>query len=147
MKTLSFAAFVHLLQNKDPHLAKNKARTATLHPRTQKLLREVCKHWFLLLCSWGIVSKEMGTNPFWLEDSFQEGCGEAEHFYSEPHLKRSPAHCCFPRPCFNFSGMMGWEGLAMELSFPGGCCLASWHPQLSASRGHTKMPKCCGLCC
>lgn len=105
-------------------MAKNKASTAALHPRTQKLPRELCKRCFLLFYSWGIVSKEMGTNPFWLEDGFQEGCGEAEHFYSEPHLIRSPAHDCFPRPCFNCSGMMGGEGQAMEPSFLGGCFLA-----------------------
>lgn len=69
-------------------------------------------------------SKEMGTNPFWLKDGFQERCGEAERFYSEPHLIRSPAHACFPRPCFNFSGMTGGEGQAMEPSFLGGCFLA-----------------------
>lgn len=113
--------------------ANNKAQTVPLHLRTPKLSREVCKPRFLLLYRWWLVSTARGTNPFWLKDGFQEGCGEGECFYSEPHLPRSPAPGCFPRTCFNFSGMKGGRGRPQRPPFWGA---ASWHHDsgLSASR-------------
>lgn len=68
-------------------MAKTKARTAALHPSTQKPPREVCKPWLLLPYSWGIVREEMGANPFWLKGGIQGGWGEADPFCSEPYLK------------------------------------------------------------
>lgn len=101
-------------------MAKNKVQTVPLRLRTPKL----CAIPAFSRSTVGDLSARRGeqTLPGW--KAAAKRAVARESFYSEPHLSRSPAPGCFPRTCFNFSGMEGGRGGLQRPPFWGA---AFWH--------------------